>query len=39
MSAAWKRAVGVPLEGAKGPTDYRVLSFGQLPMVKGSWVR
>lgn len=39
MSAAWKRATGVRLEGAKGPTDYTVLSYGQLPRVKGSWVR
>jgi hypothetical protein len=39
MSEAWKRNIGVPLEGAKGPTDYRVLSFGQLPVVKGSWAR
>lgn len=39
MSAAWKRATGVPLEGAKGPTDYTVLSFGRLPVVKGTWAR
>lgn len=39
MSAAWKRATGVPLEGAKGPTDYTVISFGRLPVVKGSWAR
>ena len=39
MSEAWKRALGVPLEGAKGPTDYRALSFGQLPVVKGTWIR
>lgn len=39
MSAAWKRAVGVPLEGAKGPTDYTVLSYGRLPEVRGSWAR
>lgn len=39
MSAAWKRSVGVPLVGAKGPTDYTVLSAGRLPVVKGSWAR
>jgi hypothetical protein len=39
MSAAWKRATGVALEGAKGPTDYTVLSYGRLPEVRGSWVR
>jgi hypothetical protein len=37
MSAAWKRAIGIPLEGAKGPTDYTVLSQAILPVVKGSW--
>ncbi len=39
MSAAWKRATGVTLEGAKGPTDYTVLSYGKLPEVHGSWAR
>jgi hypothetical protein len=39
MSAAWKRATGVPLEGAKGPTDYTVISHGRLPEVHGSWTR
>jgi len=39
MSAAWKRAVGVPLEGANGPTDYTVISYGRLPEVHGSWTR
>jgi len=39
MTAAWRSALGVPLEGAKGPTDYRALSFGQFPVVKGSWTR
>jgi hypothetical protein len=39
MTDTWKRYVGVPLEGAKGPTDYRVISTGQLPVVKGSWAR
>lgn len=39
MSAAWKRATGFPLEGAKGPTDYTVISYGRLPEVHGSWTR
>lgn len=39
MSLAWKRSTGVPLEGAKGPTDYTVLSQGRLPEVRGSWAR
>ena len=39
MSAAWKRAVGVPLEGANGPTDYTVITYGRLPEVHGSWTR
>jgi hypothetical protein len=39
MSAVWKRALGVPLEGAKGPTNYQAISFGKLPTVSGSWVR
>jgi hypothetical protein len=39
MSAVWKRAIGVPLEGAKGPTDYTVISEGRLPEVHGRWTR
>ncbi|MCU0750702.1 MAG: hypothetical protein MUF13_14270 [Akkermansiaceae bacterium] len=39
MSAVWKNSIGVALEGAKGPTDYRVLSEARLPVVKGSWAR
>lgn len=39
MSAVWKSSTGVALEGAKGPTDYTVLSQGRLPVVKGSWAR
>jgi hypothetical protein len=39
MSAAWKKSVGVPLEGAKGPTDYTVVGQGSLPRVKGTWAR
>lgn len=39
MSAIWKRSTGVTLEGAKGPTDYTVISYGRLPVVKGTWAR
>ncbi|MES2437653.1 MAG: hypothetical protein V4584_01215 [Verrucomicrobiota bacterium] len=39
MSAVWKRATGVALEGAKGPTSYTQVGQGTLPVVKGSWVR
>lgn len=39
MSAVWRRALGVPLEGAKGPTDYTVLGLAIMPVVKGSWTR
>lgn len=39
MSAAWKRALGIPLEGAKGATNYQTVSFGKLPSVSGIWVR
>lgn len=39
MSQEWKRCVGIPLEGAKGPTTYTTISFGRLPEVRGSWAR
>ncbi len=39
MSKAWKRALGIPLEGANGATNYQTVSFGRLPSVSGSWVR
>jgi hypothetical protein len=39
MSAVWKSKLGIPLEGARGKTDYRSLSKGQFPSVSGSWVR
>ena len=39
MSQVWKRSTGVALEGARGPTDYTVISTGRLPVVKGSWAR
>lgn len=39
MTPIWKSKLGVPLEGARGPTDYRALSVGKLPVVKGRWER
>jgi hypothetical protein len=39
MSQVWRRAVGIPLEGARGPTTYTVVGQGQMPLVRGSWVR
>jgi hypothetical protein len=39
MSAAWKRALGVPLEGANGPTNYIPVGQGKLPSVSGRWQR
>lgn len=39
MSNAWKRALGVPLEGAIGPTDYTVVGQARMPVVKGRWSR
>lgn len=39
MSKVWKSSVGIPLEGAKGPTSYVVVGQGKLPSVSGSWVR
>lgn len=39
MSAAWKIATGVALEGANGPTSYCDVGQGTLPVVHGSWVR
>ena len=39
MSAVWKRALGIPLEGANGATNYQAISFGRLPSVTGTWVR
>lgn len=39
MSAIWKSKLGVPLEGARGKTDYRSLSQGKFPAVTGGWVR
>lgn len=38
MSAVWKRTFGLPLEGARGKTDYTVVGQGILPIGEG-WVR
>lgn len=37
MSKVWKRKIGVPLEGAHGPTDYSWVGRGKMPIVKGRW--
>lgn len=39
MSAYFRQATGIPLIGAKGKTDYTVLSVGKLPVTTGTWVR
>ena len=39
MSAVWKSKLGIPLEGARGKTDYRALASGKFPEVSGGWVR
>ncbi len=39
MSAIWKQALGIPLEGAAGKSDYTVVGQGRLPAVSGGWVR
>ena len=39
MSARWKAALGVRLEGARGKTNYRSLSHGKFPTVSGGWTR
>lgn len=39
MSKVWKSSVGIPLEGARGPTTYTVVGQGKMPAVNGSWVR
>ncbi|WP_200268759.1 hypothetical protein [Luteolibacter pohnpeiensis] len=39
MSAVWKKSVGMPMEGAKGPTSYLSITDNKLPTVSGSWVR
>jgi hypothetical protein len=37
MTQVWRQHLGVPLEGVRGPTDYRVISFGRMPEAKGPW--
>jgi hypothetical protein len=40
MSRFWKRAVGVPMEGAVGKTDYSVIiDHKSLPRLNGRWTR
>lgn len=39
MSAVWKKALGVPLEGARGKTLYTVVGQGKMPLVDGGWTR
>lgn len=39
MSEVWKRHLGIPLEGARGPTNYVMVGRGEMPSVSGSWVR
>ena len=39
MSGFWKRATGVALEGARGPTSYVNVGRGTMPSVRGSWAR
>lgn len=37
MSQVWKRQLGVPLRGVKGPTNYTSVGRGELPEAKGPW--
>jgi len=39
MSAVWKSATGIALEGARGPTTYVPVGQGKMPVVQGGWVR
>lgn len=39
MSGTWKRALGVSLIGARGPTSYSDVGQGRLPVVHGTWSR
>jgi hypothetical protein len=39
MSAVWRKALGVPLEGACGPTNYEIVGRGSLPTLNGHWAR
>lgn len=37
MSQKWKSALGIPLIGAHGKTDFSTLSHGRMPSVSGRW--
>lgn len=40
MTKIWKSAIGIPLEGAKGATNYSLVGQGQMPALNnGRWVR
>jgi len=39
MSMVWKNKLGIPLEGARGPTLYHDVGQGSMPTVRGSWAR
>ena len=39
MSARWKSALGIPLTGAIGKTDYIPVGRGQMPKVMGNWTQ
>jgi hypothetical protein len=39
MSEVWKRAIGVPLAGVRGPTHYGPVGQGQMPAALGPWSR
>ena len=39
MSSYWKQAVGQPMIGARGKTDYVTVGQGQMPAINGRWVR
>jgi len=37
MSSYWRSALGVPLIGARGKTDYVSVGKGKLPTIRGAW--
>ncbi len=39
MSAVWKHATGIALEGADGPTSYSNVGKGSMPVVHGKWTQ
>ena len=39
MSKAWKRHLGLPLEGANGKTVYTMVGRGQMPKGYGGWTQ